>query len=169
MLALGFCELLLVLFGFDELPAGLLSMPFEFGVVFDALPLPLRVMRSFTRRLPANELAMRRAVCFSFPVCTFPPTSIVLSVTFTLRLSFFKVGSLCRAFWIWLCKVAVSLAPTPAVVVEGAPAIPGVPVGFAEAPALAPIALAPGCVPLAVPPMVAPVTPPLVLGVLLAD
>jgi len=62
---LGFCWLL---FGLFWLLAGLFPMLFELEPVFEALPLPLTVTRSFTRRLPANELAIRCAVCFSFPV-----------------------------------------------------------------------------------------------------
>ena len=67
VLALGFCELFGLL-GFAELLAGLLPMLSEFGLLLEALPLPPTVMRSLTRRLPANELAMRRAVCFSLLV-----------------------------------------------------------------------------------------------------
>ena len=64
-----FCWLLfgLLLFGLFWLLAGLATILFELEL-FEALPLPLTVMRSFTRRFPANELAMRDAVCFSLPV-----------------------------------------------------------------------------------------------------
>lgn len=132
--ALGFCELFAGLFwfvcGFELLLAGLPPSVLEFGLL-DAAPCPLTVMRSLTRRLPAKELAMRCAVCFSLPVCTAPPSSMVLSVTFTLSESLCRVGSFCSAFCIWLCSVAVSLMPTPVVVMLGA----------AGAPAFAPIAL----------------------------
>src|SRR5258706_13102364 len=65
-----FCWLLLglLLFGLLWLLAGLVPMLFELGLLFEALPLPLTVMRSRTRRFPANELAIRWAVCFSLPV-----------------------------------------------------------------------------------------------------
>lgn len=132
--ALGFCGLFAGLFwfvcGFELLLAGLPPSVLEFGLL-DAAPCPLTVMRSLTRRLPAKELAMRCAVCFSLPVCTAPPSSMVLSVTFTLSESLCRVGSFCSAFCIWLCSVAVSLMPTPVVVMLGA----------AGAPAFAPIAL----------------------------
>lgn len=69
LLALGFCELLGVGLGLLlGLLDGLVPMLPEFGLEFEAAPFPLTVIRSFTRRLPANELAMRRAVCFSLPV-----------------------------------------------------------------------------------------------------
>lgn len=106
----------------------------------------------------------------------------MLSVTFTLTLSLRSVGSFCNAFWIWVCSVAVSFTPTPVVppavpAVAAVPVVPAAPVAlvppvFAPTPAFAPIALEPvlDCVLLLAPlPLVAPVTPPVVLGVLLAD
>lgn len=97
LFALGFCELFslgVVLWLGLEFPAGLLPIDPDEA----AAPFPATVTRSLTRRLPANELAIRRAVCFSFPFCTFPLSSMVLSVTLTFTLSFFSVGSFCRAF-----------------------------------------------------------------------
>ena len=67
LLALGFCELLLGLF-LSGLLEGLFPMLLELGLLVVAFPLPPTVTRSLTRRLPAKELAMRRAVCFSFVV-----------------------------------------------------------------------------------------------------
>jgi hypothetical protein len=149
-----------------ELRAGFPVKPL--GLLLEALPLPLTVTRSFTRRLPANELAIRRAVCFSLLVWTLPPSSIVLSLTFTLRLSLCNVGSFWSAFWIWLCRVAVSLTLTPVVAVEGAPAVPA---AVVPTPALAPIAPVPAAAGelFAGLAAVAPVTPPVVVGVLLPD
>jgi hypothetical protein len=96
-------------FGFDEVEVALLLMSLDPGLLLDALPRPLTVTRSRTRRLPANELAMRFAVCFSLPVGTLPLSSMAVSVTFTLIVSLRSVGSFCSAVWIWLCSVELSV------------------------------------------------------------
>lgn len=149
-------------FGFEEVPAGLLFMSLDPGLLLDALPRPLTVTRSRTRRLPANELAMRFAVCFSLPVGTLPLSSMAVSVTFTLMVSLRSVGSFCSAVWIWLCKVELSVLDAP---IEDA--LDGL---APAAPAFAPTAPAPAadCVELVLG-AVAPVTPPVVPGVLLAE
>jgi hypothetical protein len=167
LLALGFCGLgvLVCLFcwSLDELAAGLLPIALEPGPV-EAVPCPLTVTRSFTRRFPANELAMRRAVSFSLLVWTLPLSSIVLSFTLTLKLSFRSVGSLWSAFWICPCRVAESLIPTlsGADEVLDAPAVPVPAVAFEPmAPELVPDEFdVDGAV------VAVPVTPPTVLGVL---
>ena len=89
----------------------------------------------------------------------------MLSVTLTLTLSFFRVGSFCSAFWIWLCSVAVSFTLPPVVVADG-PAV----LGVGDVPALEPMAPAvvPDCC-VVVLGVVAPVTPPVVVGVLVPD
>jgi hypothetical protein len=131
-LLLDFGELEL---GFEEVPAGLLFMSLDPGLLLEALPRPLTVTRSRTRRFPAKELAMRFAVCFSLPVATLPLNSMDVSVTFTLMVSLRSVGSFCSAVWIWLCSVELSVLEAPIEdVVEGL--VPA-------APALAPTAPAP--------------------------
>lgn len=94
LLALGFCALGLLL-GFC-VAAGLLLNPGWAGAL-TAAPFPFKVTRSLTRRFPAKELAMRRAVSFSLLVCTLPLSSMVLSVTLTFTLSLRSVGSFWRA------------------------------------------------------------------------
>ena len=76
--------------------------------VGEALPLPVRVMRSTTLRLPAYDCAMRSAVCFSLPVETVPESSMVESLTFALTLLLESSGSLFSFSWIVLCSDADS-------------------------------------------------------------
>jgi hypothetical protein len=55
----------------------------ELGLVVSLLPLPVTRMWSTTRRLPANDCAVRLIDCFSLPVGQVPVSSICESVTFT--------------------------------------------------------------------------------------
>jgi hypothetical protein len=100
-------------FGFEEVPVALLFVSLDPELLLEALPRPLTVTRSRTRRFPAKELAMRSAVCFSLPVATLPLNSMDVSVTFTLIVSLRSVGSFCRAVCIWLCSVELSVLEAP--------------------------------------------------------
>jgi len=91
-----------------------------------ASPRPVTVRRSTTRRLPANELAIRFAVCLSLPVGTVPVSSMVSAVTLMTTPDRF-------CFWnsvsIWLRSVA------PSVVVVCVPMVLVVPVPDVVVPA----------------------------------
>src|SRR5262245_37422308 len=71
-------------------------------------------MRSSTLRFPANDCAMRFAVCFSLPLATLPDNSTAESVTWTITFEFASVGSFFKAASIWVCRLldsALALAP----------------------------------------------------------
>ena len=77
-------------------------------------PWPVTVILSSTRRFPANDWAMRFAVCFSLPVATLPDNATVESVTLTTTLELASVGSFFRAASICVCRLldsALALAP----------------------------------------------------------
>ncbi len=98
--ALGLVELGFVELGLDG-----------FGVsppTFAPWPWPLTVSLSTTRRLPANDCAIRSAVCRSLPLATEPDSSMLSAETMALMRSLASVGSRCSAVWIWLCS-SVSL------------------------------------------------------------
>jgi hypothetical protein len=83
------------------------------GFTFEE-PWPLTVIRSSTLRLPANDCAMRFAVCFSLPVATLPDNATVESVTLTMTFELASVGSFFKAASICVCRLlesALALAP----------------------------------------------------------
>jgi len=84
---------------------------------FEFEPWPVTVMLSSTRRLPANDWAMRFAVCFSLPVATLPDKETVESVTLVVTFELASVGSFFRAASICDCRLLDSaLAPALALV-----------------------------------------------------
>lgn len=79
-------------------------------------PWPVTVILSSTLRFPANDWAMRFAVCFSLPVATLPDNATAESVTLTTTLELASVGSFFRAASICDCRLldsalALALAP----------------------------------------------------------
>ena len=100
----------------DVVEFGLLDWPVPLGLLMseEFAPRPVTVMRSTTRRFPANDCAMRFAVCFSFPVETLPVISTDVSVTTAFTFWFARVGSFFSAASICFCRLldsALALAP----------------------------------------------------------
>ena len=106
-----------------DVPFGLfISVPVE---PLGLAPRPPTVTRSTTRRFPANDCAMRFAVCFSLPVATLPESSTVVSVTITFTFEFASVGSFFIAASICFCKLLDSALAVVPVSLCGRPELCG--------------------------------------------
>lgn len=80
----------------ELLPAAEPTLPL---LDWSELPAPATLMLSTTRRLPANDCAMRFASSRSFEDGAEPFSSIESSVTLTEMLLLVSVGSLWKAVW----------------------------------------------------------------------
>jgi hypothetical protein len=90
-----------VLFGVEELFGDvLLGAVVLLGLDMSLAPLPATLMLSTTRRLPANDCAMRFASSRSFAEGAVPLNSMLSSVTLTEMFVLVSVGSLRNAVWI---------------------------------------------------------------------
>ncbi|HZU42774.1 MAG TPA: hypothetical protein VE994_08890 [Terriglobales bacterium] len=95
---------------------------------------------SLSWRLPEYDCAMRSAVCLSLAVGTEPLRSMLLSVTVTATFALDSVGSLRRAFSIWLFSWSL-LIPAVLTGVLAVPLTPAVPEAAVVLPLMLPAVL----------------------------